>query len=280
MPAELIFDRVLDGDDLVFRGLDLGERRVERRGLARAGRPGDEHHAVRLLDELAELDQHLVIEAEDVEAEVLELRVHRLLVEDSDDAIFAVRGRDDRDAEVDGAAGQAQLEAAVLRDALLGDVELRHDLDAGDDRGVMALVDRIERLVEHAVDAVLDDDFVVAGLDVNVRGPALDGVEDDRVDELDDRRRLLLRDRVDRQRLFAVFVLADELHAEAFRRFVEHALGRLRTSAACRGSAAGEATLTRSGAPRSSSSSSSLRTSVGSPTTTAMWPFSRRSGRN
>ena len=97
-----------------------------------------------------------------------------------------------------------------------------------DDRGVMALVDRIERLVEHAVDAVLDHHLVVAGLDVNVRGAALDGVEDDRVDELDDRRRVLLRDRVDRERLFAVLVLADELHAEAFGGFVEHALGRLR----------------------------------------------------
>ena len=141
--------------------------------------------------------------------------------------VLAVRGGDDGDAEVDGAAGDAQLEAAVLRHALLGDVELGHDLDARDDRGVMALVDRLERFVEHAVDAVLDDHFVVARLDVNVRGAALDGVEDDRVDQLDDRRRLLLRDRVDRQRLFAFFVFADELHAEAFGRFVEDALGRL-----------------------------------------------------
>src|ERR1041385_998239 len=76
--------------------------------------------------------------------------------------------------EVDGAAGWRELEAAVLRDALLGDVELRHDLDARDDRGVMALVDRVERLVEDAVDAVFDDHLVVARLDVNVRGAALD----------------------------------------------------------------------------------------------------------
>ena len=142
--------------------------------------------------------------------------------------VLAVRGGHDGDAEVDGAAGDAQLEAAVLRHALLGDVELRHDLDAADDRGVMALVDRLERFVEHAVDAVLDDHLVVARLDVDVRGAALDGVEDDGVDQLDDRRRLLLRDRVDRQRLFALFVLADELHAEAFGGFVEHALRRLR----------------------------------------------------
>ena len=63
---------------------------------------------------------------------------------------------------------QAQLEAAVLRDALLGDVELRHDLDAADDRLVVPLVDRLHRLVEHAVDAVLDHHLGVARLDVDV----------------------------------------------------------------------------------------------------------------
>ena len=43
-------------------------------------------------------------------------------------------------------------EAAVLRHALLGDVELRHDLDARDDRAVKALVDRPHRRLQHAVD--------------------------------------------------------------------------------------------------------------------------------
>src|SRR5581483_2484042 len=226
--AELVLDRILDRDDLVLRRLNLGERGIERRRLAGAGGAGDEHHAVRLLDELAELQQHVFVEAEDVEPQILELGVHRLLVENTDDGVFAVRGGDDRDAEVDRASRDPQLEAAVLGDALLGDVELGHDLDTADDRRVMAFVDRLERFVEHAVDAVLDDDFVVARFDVNVRCAALDRVEDDRVDELDDRRRFLLRDRVDRQRLFAFFILADELHAEAFRGFVEDALGRFR----------------------------------------------------
>ena len=82
----------------------------------------------------------------------------------------------------------AQLEAAVLRDALLGDVQLGHDLDARDDRRVELLVDRLHRLVQHAVDAVLDHHLAVAGLDVDVRGAALQRVEDRRVDQLDDRR--------------------------------------------------------------------------------------------
>src|SRR6185369_11009003 len=40
-PGKLVFDRVLDGDDLVLGAIDLGERRVEGGGLAAAGGPGD-----------------------------------------------------------------------------------------------------------------------------------------------------------------------------------------------------------------------------------------------
>ncbi len=37
-------------------------------------------------------------------------------------------------AHIDRAAGDLQADAAVLRQALLGDVEFRHDLDARDDQ--------------------------------------------------------------------------------------------------------------------------------------------------
>jgi hypothetical protein len=77
----------------------------------------------------------------------------------------------DRDAEVDVAALDAHAEAAVLRDALLGDVQLGHDLDAADDRRVVLLGDRLHGRLEHTVDAVLDHHLVVAGLDVDVRAP-------------------------------------------------------------------------------------------------------------
>src|ERR1035441_3463928 len=66
--AELVLDRVLDRDDLVFDGLNLREACVERRRLARARRPGDEHHAIRLADELSQPPHRLGIHAEDVEA--------------------------------------------------------------------------------------------------------------------------------------------------------------------------------------------------------------------
>jgi len=102
-------------------------------------------------------------------------------------------GRHDRDAEVDRAPAHAELEAAVLRDALLGDVELRHDLM----REMMVPWCRLSIgpwLVQDAVDAVLDEDHVFLGLDVDVGGAPLDRVEHDESTELDDGRGIL-RDR-------------------------------------------------------------------------------------
>ena len=81
--------------------LDLRQRRVERRRLAAAGRAGDQHHAVRLGDVLAEPPQLVLREAEDVEPQLAELLADRFLVEDTDDRVLAVHARHDRDAEVD-----------------------------------------------------------------------------------------------------------------------------------------------------------------------------------
>ena len=140
--------------------------------------------------------------SEDVEPQLVELLADRFLVEDADDRVLAVHARHDRHAEVDRLARQAQLEAAVLRHALLGDVELRHDLDARDDRAVEALVDRPHRRLQHAVDPVLHVHRVVLRLDVDVAGAALDGGVDRRVDQADDRARIG-RELLDRELLLA-----------------------------------------------------------------------------
>ena len=144
------------------------------------GGPGDQHHPVGLADEPAEAGQLLLVEAEDVQAQRRELLGQALLVQDADDGVLAVHGRHDGDAEVDGAAADLHAEAAVLGDPLLRDVQLGHDLDAADDRGVVLLGHRLHGRLQHAVDAVLDDDLGVAGLDVDVRGAAVEGVEDRR----------------------------------------------------------------------------------------------------
>jgi hypothetical protein len=65
--------------------------------------------------------------------------------------------RHDRNTEIDGAAAVFDAEPAVLRDAALGNVELAHDLDTGNDGRVMLFADGRHGVGEHAVDTELDD---------------------------------------------------------------------------------------------------------------------------
>ena len=164
--------------------------------------------------------------AEDVEAQLGELLADRLLVEDADDRVLAVHARHDRDAEVDRLARHPQLEAAVLRHALLGDVELGHDLDARDDRAVELLGDRPHRRLQHAVDPVLHVHRIVLRLDVDVARAPLDGGVDRRVDQPDDRADVA-RQPLDGQVVVAVLVFLEQLQLEALGRLLEHALRAL-----------------------------------------------------
>ena len=123
----------------------------------------------------------------------------------------------------------AHAETAVLGDAALGDVELAHDLDARNDGGVPVLRDGRHGVVQDAVDAVLDDDFLIARFDVDVGGAAFEGVEDGGIDELDDRRDVAVDggEAVDGKRFVGVVLVADDVEREAFGDLFEDALGLL-----------------------------------------------------
>ena len=85
------------------------------------------------------------------------------------------------------AAFGVQRDAAVLRLAPLGDVELREHLQARRHAGGEPLRDPLH-LVQDAVDAEADDERVVLRVEVDVAGAVLGGLEDDRVDQADERR--------------------------------------------------------------------------------------------
>ena len=122
-----------------------------------------------------------------IHAERGEVEAAGLLVEKTQHHALAVARRDGRDAHVDRAAGDPQADAAVLRQALLGDVELRHDLDARDDeRRHRAL--GLQNLTQHAVHAEAHDEAVLERLDVDVGRVLLHRLREHRVDEPDDRR--------------------------------------------------------------------------------------------
>src|SRR5947209_11558164 len=152
--GELVFHRILDRDDLVLAVVDFRDGGVERGGLAAAGGPGDEQHSVGFVRQAPQRPDVVCLEPETVQGELLlGALVERLLVEHPQHRILAVNVGHDRDAEIDRPPPVERLEASVLGDAPLGDVELGEDLHAGDGLlGLLGVLDELD-LREDAVDA-------------------------------------------------------------------------------------------------------------------------------
>src|SRR5438094_21641 len=62
--VEVIFDRVLDGEELAVAAIELAQGGIECRRLAAAGRPRHQHDAVRLVDHLANAADRILRKAE------------------------------------------------------------------------------------------------------------------------------------------------------------------------------------------------------------------------
>ena len=83
----------------------------------------------------------------------------------------------------------ADFDAAILRHALLGDVQVGKDFDARDNGGLKALERRRHGdFLQVAVNAVADAELVLEGFEVHVRRAQLDGVAQHLVHEADDAR--------------------------------------------------------------------------------------------
>jgi hypothetical protein len=198
--GDALLDGVLDREDAALAVVELVQGGVERGRLAGAGRPGDEHGAVRPVDrarEALELGALHPERLEPVDGHVA------ALVEDAHDDALAVDERQRDDADVHAPAFDRQRETAVLGHAPLGDVEVGHDLDARDDAHRHPALDG-RRRGEHAVDAEQHARVALLGVDVDVRGALLHGLRDDRVHELDHRR--VAVDLIDGDFAFALLV--------------------------------------------------------------------------
>src|ERR687888_314566 len=159
------------------------ERRVERRRLARARRAGREDRAGGPADDLLHLHTHLVGEAEVGQRG----RLLRLVEQAHHDRLALDGGeRGDADVEHPAGGGGVQRDAAVLRLAALGDIELRQHLQASRHSGNHPARNPLY-LVQDAVDPQPDHQRLLLRLEVDVAGAVLRRLEDDRVDKSDER---------------------------------------------------------------------------------------------
>ena len=187
MPGHVELDRVLGRHDVLLHGVEGGDGRVERVRLAASGRPGDQDDAPRPGDGLLEGLERFGLEAElgQVDLEHSPGRGCRA-------TIFSPKivGRDETRMSTSFLPVLLELDPhldpAVLGQALLGDVHVGHDLDPGQHR-VLELHRQVHGLVEDAVDAVADAEGLLVGLEVDVARALLDGLDEDVVDEGDDR---------------------------------------------------------------------------------------------
>jgi hypothetical protein len=178
-PLELVLDRILGRDDLGLFVADLVQRAIQGGRLARTRRPGDQNDAVRELDQAGEASIDGLVHADAAQREL-----HAVLVEHPHHHALAVEHGNDRHADVHLAPMHLELDPAVLRHALLGDVQLRHDLQAAEDRGLEAIdLGRHGLFLEDAVDAVADLHAAGLGLQVDVARPGLDRLDQDLVDQ-------------------------------------------------------------------------------------------------
>ena len=111
----------------------------------------------------------------------------RILVQQAQHDALARAGRQCRHAHVDALVAELQRHPAVLRQALLGDVEARHHLEPRHQRGVQR-ARRLDDVAQHAVDAEAHDRARFVRFEVQVRRALAQRLQQQGVDHPDHRR--------------------------------------------------------------------------------------------
>ena len=176
------FDRILRRPDLGIRSVEKPQYRVECRRLTRAGRPADEEKAIGFAHRFFELREVRRRQAELFQGDGLPRG------KNTHDYIFdAALRRDRRHAQLDVERSEfLEFDFSVLRLALLGNVEVAHDLDArhhGVSVGTRDLDVGNQRPIFPQPDLGLA--LAGVGLDVDVRRSLVVRIDDDLVDQLD-----------------------------------------------------------------------------------------------
>ena len=164
---EFIFHRVFDGEDLQFLGVNTLKNGVERGGFTTAGGTRGEEQTVGFSHEPGEQ-----VGAHRIEAKVL-VRLHSLVLhQQTQHHAFTINRWHGSHADIHAIAAMMNLDMAVLRHETLGDIHVRHDLDAGN-QGCVKLLGRRWLVLEQSIDAIAQLDGLDEGDQVNIAGSFL-----------------------------------------------------------------------------------------------------------
>jgi len=179
----LVLDRIFGRQDAHLHLVDLVQKSIERGRLARPGGAGHQKDAVGAVDQL---DHMPVVEI--VKPEIAQLDEIAGLLQQTQRNRFAVSRRHRGHADVDVIIVEPHADAAVHRQPLLRDIQVRHDLDARDDRRLEPVeLRRHVHLVKHAVNPVPDAQLILHRLDMDICRALTVRFRDNLVHELHDR---------------------------------------------------------------------------------------------
>ena len=180
--VEAVFDRILDRDDVPREHVDLADRTIQGRRLARSGGAAHDQHPVWPVDDLPQFLEHLVGETKLVEALLDDAT---LGVEEAQGDLLAEVRRSGGGPDVELTSVEHGRERAVLRATPLGDVHVAEHLDRRD-RGPPRHPGHGAGVLHDAVDPVPHEEFVAAlGFEMNVGGPQLDRLRENRLGRRD-----------------------------------------------------------------------------------------------
>ena len=178
--VHIVFDRLLCGEDFGVDIVDATENGIEGGRLSGTGRSRNHDDAVGLFDVHRDLLVHVFRKTD-----VLKVERRCALVENTHNHRFAMGGGKTRHTKVDGTPRDVDRNASVLWNAAFGDVETRHDLDAGDDCRSHGDIRSLHR-VKRAVHTVADLEILLERLDVDVGRAVYNTLIENQVHELDD----------------------------------------------------------------------------------------------
>ena len=122
---QFVFDRVFHRHDVVARSVKPLQRGIQAGRFARTRGACDQQNAMWLCDQMVNLREHTALHAHRFERQA-----GLAFVQQAQHRAFAMGAGQGGYPHIDCTGAQAQTDAAVLRQAFFGNVELGHDLQA------------------------------------------------------------------------------------------------------------------------------------------------------
>ena len=177
-----VFDRVFDRQNIARALVDAGQPCIKRRGLARARRTGHQNDSVGAGQGASIRRVDLLIHLQ-----LTEIQLPGLLIKQSQHHPLTVGRRNGRHTNINAVARYADRDAAILRHALLGNIQLRHHFQSGHQQRRERSLGR-EYLAQHPIHPVADAKTLLEGFDVDVRGLLFDRLRKNGVNQTNNRR--------------------------------------------------------------------------------------------